>query len=68
MHRTLIVNASFGLVLISLDFLDGSIVFRREVDLHFGVIRMLVMIERCVLDRLRTATDVDVIVMLVGRW
>ena len=67
MNRPLIVNAAFGLVFISLDFLDDPIVFRREGHLHFGVVRMLVMIERRVLDRLRTTTDVDVIVMLVGR-
>ena len=55
------------LVLVSLDFLDDPIVLRSERHLHLGVVRVLVVVDRGVLDRLRTAANVDVVTMFVGR-
>ena len=67
-YGTLLVGARFVRILVSLDLFHHPIVFRGEVHLHFGVVGVFVRVERGVLDCLRPAADVDVIVMLVDRW
>ena len=66
MDRPFILRATL-FVLVGVHFFDDTIVFRGEIDLHFTVVAVLVVIERGVLNRFRTATDVDVVIVLVGR-
>ena len=67
MDRPVFVRATFFLVVIVLDFLDDPVVLRSEIHFHLGIVGVLVAIARCVLDGLRTAANVDVVIMLVSR-